>query len=72
MQEIVSSERNRHMKEAYKAMRYLSVMVVSCILALVIGNWLDTYFQTSPWILLGLLAYAIFASLYMLVKGLGE
>lgn len=60
------------MKHAYKAMRYMMTMTLSCVLAVFAGNFLDSLFHTSPWILLVFLAYAIIAGLYMLVKGLSD
>lgn len=71
MREIVSSEPNS-VKDYYKAIRLVSLMAVGGILAVFIGMKLDAYFHTAPWILLGLLAYAIGGSLYLIVKELGD
>lgn len=60
------------MNSYQKALRLISAMAVSAILAIFIGNWLDGIFHTSPWILLVLLAYAIGGSLYLLIKGFGD
>lgn len=60
------------MKEAYKAIRLMTTMVIACLSAVFIGNALDTFFHTSPWILFILLGYAIVSSLYLLVKKLGD
>lgn len=60
------------MKTYQKALRLISSMAVTAVLAIFVGNWLDEFFHTSPWILLSLLLYAIGGSLYMLIKGLGD
>lgn len=59
------------MKDAYKALRYTTTMVVACIVATWLGIQLDALFDTSPLCVLLLVGYAISASLYALVKGLG-
>jgi F0F1-type ATP synthase assembly protein I len=71
MLEIEFSERN-NMSSYQKALRLISSMAVSSVLAIFIGNWLDGIFGTSPWILLALLVYAIGGSLYLLIKDLGD
>lgn len=52
-----------------KGLRALSSMLVSSILALVVGIWIDQWLHITPWIMLILLAYAIIGNLYILVKG---
>ena len=71
MLEIEFSERN-NMSSYQKALRLISSMAVSSVLAIFIGNWLDGIFGTSPWILLALLVYAIVGSLYLIIKDLGD
>lgn len=58
------------MKEYSKAIRFLTTMTLSCILAVFVGNWLDEQLHTTPWVFLGLLFYAIGANFYLLWKGL--
>lgn len=53
-------------------MRMMITMTLSCILAIVAGAWLDEWLHTSPWCLLVLLAYAIIASLYLMIRKLGD
>lgn len=71
MQEIVSSAPSR-MKEAYRAMRMMFTMALACIAAVVVGHQLDTWLHTTPLCLLVLLAYAIIASLYLMIRKLGD
>ncbi len=59
------------MKQAGMALRYIMTMVLSCVLALLLGLWLDEQLHTSPIFVLGLLLYAIGGSLYMMIKKLG-
>lgn len=59
------------MKQAGMALRYIMTMVLSCVLALLLGLWLDDQLHTSPIFVLGLLLYAIGGSLYMMIKKLG-
>ena len=59
------------MKQAGIAFRYIMTMVLSCVLALLLGLWLDEQLHTSPIFVLGLLLYAIGGSLYMMIKKLG-
>ena len=71
MQEIESSVQS-NMKDYYKAVRFMMTMLLSCLLAVLIGMWLDEKLHTTPIILLLLLAYAIIANLYLLMKGMSE
>ena len=59
------------MKQAGMALRYIMTMVLSCVLALLLGLWLDEQLHTSPIFVLGLLLSAIGGSLYMMIKKLG-
>ncbi|MCI8540910.1 MAG: uracil phosphoribosyltransferase [Erysipelotrichaceae bacterium] len=59
------------MKQAGMALRFIMTMVLSCVLALLLGLWLDEQLHTSPIFVLGLLLYAIGGSLYMMIKKLG-
>lgn len=52
-------------------MRCISAMVLSCIIAVVVGTALDERFHTSPILVICALAYAIGASLYLMIKKLG-
>lgn len=57
------------MKEYYKALRFMMLILLSSILAVCIGIWLDQKFHTTPIMILLLLAYAIGSSFYLLMKG---
>lgn len=59
------------MKQAYLAMRYVTTMVLACVIAVAAGLALDDWLHTSPIMVLGLLAYAVASSLYMMIKKLG-
>lgn len=50
----------------------MMTMLLSCLLAVLIGMWLDEKLHTTPIILLLLLAYAIIANFYLLMKGMSE
>lgn len=71
MQEIVFSVLNR-MKEYYKAIRFVTLMLMSCLLAVLAGLWIDEQVHTTPLFLFILLAYAIGGNLYRLLKGSSE
>ena len=60
------------MKEYYKAVRFMMTLLLSCILAVLVGIWLDKKLHTMPIMLLVLLAYAIGANFYLLMKGWDE
>ena len=68
MQEIVFSVRNK-MKAYYKAIRFMMTLLLSCLLAVVIGYWVDEKFSSTPFMILLLLAYAIGANFYLYMKG---
>lgn len=50
----------------------MMTMLLSCLLAVLLGIWLDGKLHTTPIILLLLLAYAIIANFYLLMKGMSE
>ena len=60
------------MNDYRKGLRAISSMLVSSILALVLGIWIDGQLQTTPWIMLAFLAYAIGGNLYILTKGMAD
>lgn len=71
MLETVFSVQNK-MKEYYKALRFMMTFLLSCALATIAGVWLDKKLHTTPIVLLLLLAYAIGANFYLLMKGWDE
>lgn len=60
------------MKDVYQALRFMSLMLVSCLFFVWLGHLADGFFHTSPLFLLGLLAYAIGSNLYLLIKKAGD
>lgn len=68
MQEIVFLVQSK-MKEYYKALRFMMMILLSSILAVCIGIWLDQKLHTTPIMIILLLAYAIGSSFYLLMKG---
>ena len=50
--------------------KFIGRLVAGILLAILVGMTLDNLFNTSPWILLVLLLYVIFGSLYLLIKEL--
>lgn len=58
------------MKDFKKAVRFMTGMMISCVIAVFVGMWLDKLLHTEPWIFLLLLLYAIAGNLYLLMKGL--
>lgn len=68
MQEIVSLAPNKNGQTAIY--RFLSRLVIGLILAIMGGSYLDQMFNTTPFILIGLLIYVMFGSLYLLVREL--
>lgn len=71
MLETVFSVQN-NMKEYYKALRFMMTFLLGCILAVVLGVWLDKKLHTTPIVLLLFLAYVIGANFYLLMKGWDE
>lgn len=65
MQEIESLAQNSNQHKI--AQKFMSRMVAGSILAVLIGKLLDEQLGSGPWIMLGLLMYVIFGSLYLLV-----
>lgn len=60
------------MKDVYQALRFMTMMLVSCLFFVWLGNWADGYLHTSPLFLLIFLAYAIVSNLYLLIKKAGD
>jgi len=60
------------MKDASRVMRVVTTMALACVIAVFAGNVLDEIFHTSPLLVLCFLAYAIVASLYLMIKTLGD
>lgn len=60
------------MKEYYRALRFGVLLLTSCLIAVISGVWLDEKLHCAPLFLLLLLAYAIIANFYLLVKGRGK
>ncbi|MEF9919737.1 MAG: AtpZ/AtpI family protein [Erysipelotrichaceae bacterium] len=60
------------MREYQKAIKVISTMALTCILAVFIGHFIDQKLHTTPFFLLALLAYAIGGNLYRLFKDNGE
>lgn len=65
MQEIVSLAQNSNQHKI--AQKFMSRMIVGCLFAVLVGKGLDDAIGSGPWIMLGLLGYVIFGSLYLLV-----
>lgn len=60
------------MNKHNKAIGFMTTMCLSCVTAVFVGIWLDGIFHTTPWILLILIAYAIIANLYAMMKRMDE
>lgn len=60
------------MKEYYKAVRFMTLMLMSCLIAVFAGLWLDDKLHTTPFFLFVLLTYAIGANFYLLLKGMKD
>lgn len=56
------------MKDVQKAIRFTMTLLISCILCVLAGVWLDEKLHSAPVFLLVLLAYAIGANFYLLWK----
>ncbi len=54
-----------------KVQKFIGMIAAGSFLGIVLGSWLDKVFNTEPIFLLLLLGYAIFGSLYLLLKDLG-
>lgn len=68
MQEIEFSEQSK-MKWA---IRWLSSFTITTLLASFLGIWLDKQFHSAPFMILCMLAYAIFGNFYKLWKELSK
>lgn len=55
-----------------KAMRFMMTLLISCILSVLAGIWLDGLMHSTPIFLLVLLAYAIGSNFYLLWKGMSK
>lgn len=51
-------------------LKFIGRIVVGLTVAIVSGNYLDNLLNTSPLIMLGLIVYVVFGSLFILVKEL--
>lgn len=60
------------MKEYNKALRFMMTLVLSCLVAVFIGFWIDKKLHTTPLFLLLFMFYAIGANLYLLMKGMDD
>ena len=56
------------MKDVQKAIRFTMTLLISCILCVLAGVWLDEKLHSAPVFLLVLLAYAIFYLLWKAVS----
>ena len=52
----------------HKATRFVTRIVVGSILAIWGGHWLDERLHTTPFVMIVLLLYVLFGSLYLLVR----
>lgn len=50
-------------------LKFIGRLIVGLFVGVVVGNILDKKFNTTPFIMIGLIVYVIFGSLYILVKG---
>ncbi|MCF0114189.1 MAG: AtpZ/AtpI family protein [Erysipelotrichaceae bacterium] len=48
--------------------QFLARIIVGLIGGVLLGTYLDNKLNTSPWILIGMIVYVVFGSLYLLVK----
>lgn len=52
--------------------RFISRMAAGCLIAILLGNYIDETLHTSPFVVLALLAYVVIGSLILLVKEAGR
>lgn len=50
----------------------MTMMLMSCLLAVFAGLWIDDKLHTTPLFLFVLLTYAIGANFYLLLKGMKD
>ncbi|HCY06130.1 MAG: AtpZ/AtpI family protein [Erysipelotrichaceae bacterium] len=50
-------------------LKFIGRLIVGLFVGVVVGNILDKKFNTTPFIMIGLIVYVVFGSLYILVKG---
>ena len=50
------------------ATAFSSRMIVGCLFSVVIGNKIDQYLHTTPWVMFAMLVYVIVGSLYLLIR----
>ena len=50
-------------------LKFIGRLIVGLLVGVVVGNILDNKFNTTPFIMIGLIIYVIYGSLYILVKG---
>lgn len=53
-------------------LRFTSRMVVGCLMAIILGKWVDEKISTTPWIMLLLLLYVMVGSICLLIREAGE
>lgn len=51
-----------------KVYKFIGRIVVGLLIAIFLGGYLDDILDTKPFIMLGLIIYVIFGSLFLLVK----
>jgi len=54
------------------AIHFVGKLIGGILMAILIGNAIDEYFHTTPFIMMALLLYVIIGSLYKLVKDTGD
>ena len=57
------------MKDVQKAIRFTMTLLISCILCVLAGVWLDEKLHSAPVFLLVLLAYAHWSQFLFIVEG---
>jgi len=50
-------------------LKFIGRLIIGLFVGVVVGNILDKKLNTTPFIMIGLIVYVIFGSLYILVKG---
>ncbi|ANQ50000.1 AtpZ/AtpI family protein [Flammeovirga yaeyamensis] len=74
MEKQNSSDEKKYSKKYSTFIKYSSVsteMIVTLLICAFGGKYLDEYFETKgPYFTIGLLLFGVFASLYILIKGL--
>ncbi|NLC96028.1 MAG: hypothetical protein GX675_00445 [Erysipelotrichaceae bacterium] len=50
-------------------LQFISRLVAGLIIGILVGKIVDEKLNTTPWVMIGLIIYVIFGSLYILIKG---